>query len=86
LRLSRPAQRLIEIGDDVGLVFEADGQADNVVASACRRALGFGQLPVRGGGRVDDQRAGVADVGEMREQLDARARLTSRQVVRAMLN
>ena len=28
-----------------------------------------GELAVRGRGRMDDQRAGVADIGEMREQL-----------------
>ena len=62
-------QRLFEIGDDVVLVLDADREAHHVGAGAGLHLLRVGQLAVRGRGRMDDQRARVADIGEMREQL-----------------
>ena len=44
-------QRLLEIGDDVGLVLEADRQPHHVRAGAGLHLLRVGQLPVRGRGR-----------------------------------
>src|SRR5262249_6630032 len=63
-------QRLLQIGDDVFLVLEPDRQPHHVGAGTGLRLLLVRQLLVRGRGRMDDQRARVADVGEVREQLD----------------
>ena len=62
-------QRLLEIGDDVVRRPRCRPTADHVRAGAGGDLLLVGQLAVRGRGRVDDQRAGVAEIGEMREQL-----------------
>ena len=67
-------QRLLQIGDDVGGILQADREAHHVVAGAGGLALLVGELAVRGRGRVDDQAADVADVGQVREQLDVRRR------------
>ena len=45
-----------------------DSRTTSGPAPACD-LLRVGQLAVRGRGRMDDQRAGVADIGEVREQL-----------------
>ena len=66
-------QRLIQIPDQIVGRLEADRQAHDIVAGAGRDALLVGELAVRGRGRVQDQAARVADIGEMREQL-ARSR------------
>ena len=70
--LGRCRQRLIQVGDDVGRVLDADREAHHIRAGARLRLLLVGKLAMRGRGRMDDQRAGVADIGEMGEQLDAR--------------
>ena len=62
-----PPRSRDEIGDDV---LHADRQPHHVGSGAGLHLLRVGQLLVRGGSRVDDQRARVADIGEMREQLD----------------
>src|SRR5262249_40140649 len=62
-------ETLFEIADDVVLVLDADRQSDDVRAGAGDDLLRVGELPVRSGCRMDDQRAGVADIGEVREQL-----------------
>ncbi len=46
-----------------------DSRTTSGPAPACD-LLRVGELAVRGRGRMDDQRAGVADIGEVREQLD----------------
>ena len=51
-------------------VLDADGQADEVLGEVRRLKLLGRELRVCGGGGVDDQRLGVTDVGEVREQLD----------------
>ena len=62
-------QRLIEVGDDVFLVLEADRQPHHVRTGAGLHLLRVGKLAMGGRGGMDDQRARVADIGEMREQL-----------------
>jgi hypothetical protein len=61
----RRRQALLQIGDDVGLVLDADREPHHVGAGAGRDLLRIGELAVGGGGGVDDQRAGVADIGEV---------------------
>ncbi len=56
---------LIEIADDVARRFDADRDADHIGAGAGRRTLGIVQLTVGGRSGVDDQRASVANVGEV---------------------
>ena len=60
---------IVEVGENVAHVFDTDRQphqlgSDPSVALLLDRKLGMG-----GGGGVDDQRFGVADVGQQREQL-----------------
>src|SRR5690606_17361316 len=61
---------LVEVGDEVRRVLDADGQAHDVRRGAGGLELVAGQLAVRGGRRVDHQRTGVAQVGHVREQLE----------------
>uniref|UniRef100_A0A0N4ZJU5 NAD-specific glutamate dehydrogenase n=1 Tax=Parastrongyloides trichosuri TaxID=131310 RepID=A0A0N4ZJU5_PARTI len=74
-------QRLLQIGDQVVDVLDADGQAHRVLGHA--RLLQFvrRQLAVGGRGRVADQRLGVADVDQTGEDLhrvlEAGARLAA---------
>ncbi len=66
--LHRRAQRLAEIVQKVGRIFQADRQADHALADARllqRRRI---ELGVRRRGGMDHQRLGVTDIGEMREQ------------------
>src|SRR5262245_12258319 len=63
-----PLQALLEVGDDVVLVLDADRQPHHVRTGAGHDLLLVGELAVRGRGRMDDERAGVADIGEVREQ------------------
>src|SRR5262245_55261250 len=65
---SRRRQTLLEIGDDVVLVLEPDRQAYDVGPSTGLDLLRVRELAVRGRGWVNDQRTGVADIGEVREQ------------------
>jgi hypothetical protein len=51
-------------------VFEADREADEVARQAAGDALLLGHLAVRGAGGVQDQALGVADVGQVREEVD----------------
>src|SRR3546814_3606465 len=64
--LLRGPQRLAQVGGDVVGILEAYREADHVLADAGRLKLLRGHLLVRGAGRMDHQRLGVADVGEMR--------------------
>ena len=62
-------ERLLEIADDVLRILDADREPHHVRAGARLDLLRVGELAVRRRGRVDDQRARVADIGEVREQL-----------------
>src|SRR5215475_11955939 len=77
---SPSGQSLIEIGDDVGRVFQPDRQPHNVGAGTGGYALFVGELAMRGGRRVDDQATHVADVGQVREELHAGYELYTRLV------
>ena len=72
-------QRLIQIGDDVVDVLDADRQAHVAGRHAAGELIGRAQLRVRGAGRMDGQGARIADVGHVVEELErideARARL-----------
>ena len=63
----RASNRLIEVSDEIGRVFEADGEAQQVVVHAGRQTVALRDLTVRDAGRVDDQRARIADVGHVGE-------------------
>src|SRR3954469_10073847 len=71
----RRREALLEIGDDVILVLEPDRKAHHVGPGAGLHLLRVGELAVRGRGRMNDERAGIADIGEMREQLHVRDEL-----------
>lgn len=60
---------LLDVGRDVINVLDADRDADEVRGDAGALELVRAQLLVRGAGRVDDQRLGVADIGEVAQQL-----------------
>ena len=65
----RRRQRLVQVPEDVFDVLQADAQADEVGAdTGCGHLLGR-QLAVGGAGRVDGQALGIADVGEVAEEL-----------------
>src|SRR5258708_35669357 len=65
--LSRRPQRLAEIVDEVGCVFEPDRQADHLFADAGRgQGLGIHLLMRRACG-MDDQGLRIAPTGQMRE-------------------
>lgn len=64
-------QGLIDIPNDVAKGLQSNGKADQVGRHASGNLLLFGQLTVGGGGRVYDQGLGVADVGQVRDKLDA---------------
>ncbi len=67
-RMSAPlrgAERLFEIGDDVLRPFEPHRQPHHVLADPGLGELLGAHLAMRGAGGMDDQRLGVADIGEM---------------------
>ena len=68
-RTGPDGQRLIEVGDDVFHIFDADRDADHIRRGACFDLLLGLELAVGGRGRVDDQRAGVAEIGHMAEDI-----------------
>ena len=63
------AERLLQVRDQIFLVLDADREPDHVGAGAGLHFRGVVELAVRGRGRVNHQRAGVADIGQVREQL-----------------
>ena len=71
-----PASRSAMMSVDV---LDADREAHHLRAGAGLRLLLIRELAVRGRGRMDDQRARVADIGEMREQLEVRHQLARRR-------
>src|SRR3982074_678381 len=66
------AQRLLQISDQIFLVLDADRQPHNVGCGARLDLRGIVELTMRRRCRVNHQRAGVADIGEMREQFQVR--------------
>ena len=62
-------KRLVQIPYQILHVFEPDGKPDHFRPHAAGRQFLFGQLLVRGRGRVNDQAAHVAHVGQVREKL-----------------
>src|SRR5258706_15819963 len=68
-RLGGRLQRLVEIGDQVVDRLDADRQADHVRPGAGGEALLVAELAGGGRCRVQDQAAGIADVGGGGEQL-----------------
>src|SRR5215470_2923219 len=67
--MSRRRQALLEVGDDVLLVLEPDREANDVGARTGLDLLRVGELTVGGRGRMNDERARIADISEMGEQL-----------------
>lgn len=57
----------IQIIDQVVRVLDADGYTDNIGRRPCSFLLFRRQLPVRGGGRMDDQRPRIAEVCDVAE-------------------
>mmetsp|Transcript_7243 Transcript_7243/g.18419 ORF Transcript_7243/g.18419 Transcript_7243/m.18419 type:complete len:464 (-) Transcript_7243:43-1434(-) len=62
-------QRLVEVLEDVSDGLEADAEAHHLRRDAARLLLLGVHLRVRGGGRVDGERARVAHVGHVAHQL-----------------
>ena len=58
-------KRRVEIGDQIVGGFEADREANDVGAGASGLTLLVAQLTMRRRSRVQDQAAGIADIGEM---------------------
>src|ERR1700721_624512 len=77
IRISARPQRLIEVSDQVFLVLDADRQPHHIGGRARLDLGGVIQLAVSGRGRMNDQRTGVADVGQMREQLQLRNQIAA---------
>src|SRR5260370_30823667 len=67
---SRRVEGLLEVGDDVVLVLDAERQADITVGDASLQLLFGRQLGMRGARRMDRQRARIADIGDMVEHLE----------------
>src|SRR5262249_51446760 len=61
----RSVQRLVEIPDDIFDIFQADRETNHVVGDAAGNLLLVAELLVGGGGGMDHQALGVADVGEV---------------------
>ena len=74
---SHDREGLIEIGKDVVNVLDADRKPHIAVGDAGLRLLLWRKLRVRGAGRVDRERAYIADVGDVIEHLQAVDELAS---------
>ena len=70
-RLFRGLQRALQVVDQVVRVFQPDRQADRARADAGGGQRLVVHAEVRGAGRVDHQRAAVADVGQVAEKSSA---------------
>ncbi len=68
--MGRRRQRLVEVGEDVIDVFDADREADEFGGDSGGALLFLVELGMSGGGRVDRQRFGIADVGEVFEKFE----------------
>ena len=69
--LLRGGERLAEVVDQVLRVLQPDRQADRSSPMPALASPRRSSAEVRGAGRVDHQRLGVADVGEVREDCAA---------------
>ena len=67
-RRLRRRQRLIEVGDDVVDVLDADAEPDHFRPHAGLALLLGRHLPMRGRGRVAGERLGVAHIDQPLEQ------------------
>ena len=63
-------KRLIDVGNDVVWVLDADRKPDVSLRDAGLELLFWRQLRVRCGRRMDGERAGVADIGDVVEHLE----------------
>jgi hypothetical protein len=54
---------LVNVGDDVFDILEADRKPDVILRHACLKLFRRSQLLVRGAGGVDDQGLGIPNVG-----------------------
>ena len=70
---------MVEIGEDVVDVFDADGESDELGRNAGGKQLLLAELRVGGGRRVDRERLCVADVGEVFEELEGVDEFCSRR-------
>jgi hypothetical protein len=66
-RRNRLCQSLVQIGDQIVRVLDSDRQPHHIIARTGIRPLLVRELAMRGRGRVDDQRPGIAKVGHMAE-------------------
>ena len=78
----RRLQRLIQIGQDVVDVLQADAEADQFGRDAAGALLFLVELRMRRGGRVNRQALGVAHVGQVREELERIDELAARRPCR----
>src|SRR6185369_3381151 len=76
--LLRRAQRLSEIVDDIRGRLDADREADQLLADPGLGELVGIHLLMGGRGGMNDQRLGIADIGEMADQLQALDELAAR--------
>ena len=74
----RGLQRLVQIIDQVVNALQADREADEIGRHACLLLLLGRQLGVRGAGRVDDERLGIAHIRQVREEFDVPDQLLAR--------
>src|SRR5665811_1033245 len=66
----RDSNGLVEVGDDVVDVLEADRDSDQIGRHAAGDLILSRELRVGGGCGVDDQALGLADIGQQAEELD----------------
>src|SRR5262245_4552993 len=63
-------ERLVEVGDDIVDVLDADREAHVAGRHAAGELVRRAQLPVRGRSRMDGERPGIADVGHVVEEVE----------------
>src|SRR6516165_12951 len=68
-------EALLEVADEILGILESDRQPHHLGTGTRLHLLRVGELAVGGRGRMNDERAGVANIGEMRKQPDARHEL-----------
>ncbi len=62
-------QRLIQIPENIFDIFQANGQTNEIGADACGELFFVGKLGVGCAGGMDGERFGVAEVGDVAEEL-----------------
>src|SRR6202158_6568308 len=63
-------QRLIDVPEEIIERFQSDRQPNHFRRNTSGALLFFVQLTMRRRRRMNDQRLGIADIGQMREELD----------------